>query len=122
MPAPSDERGTAPVVGVALLFVIAVLVAMAVGVGVFANDNTVTAGVQVAASDGEATVLWTDGGNAEYIEVKTSNSLGNATIDEVDGTVELPEDVGRRGDTTLIVRAVNNESERVIEEQEIELE
>ena len=122
MPAPSDERGTAPAVGVALLFVIAVLVAMAVGVGVFANDNTVTAGVQVAASDGEATVLWTDEGNAEYIEVKTSNSLGNATIDEVDGTVELPDDVGHRGDTTLIVRAVNNESERVIEEQEIELE
>lgn len=122
MPAPDDERATSPVVGVLLLFVIAVLVAGAVGVGVFGNDDTVTAGVQIAANDGEATVLWTEGGNAEYIEVTTSNSLGNATIDEVNGTVELPRNVGRRGDTNLVVRAVNNESERVIEEQEIELE
>ena len=122
MPAPVDERATSPLVGVVLLFVIAVLVAGAVGVGVFGNDDTVTAGVQIAASEGEATVLWTEAGNAEYIEVTTSNSLGNATIEEVDGTVELPQDVGRRGDTTLVVRAVNNESERVIEEQEIELE
>lgn len=122
MPAPCDERATSPVVGVVLLFVIAVLVAGAVGVGVFANDDTVTAGVQIAATDGEATVLWTEEGNAEYIEVKTSNSLGNATIEEVNGTVKLPKDVGRRGETTLIVRAVNNESERVIEEQEVELE
>jgi len=122
MPAPSDERATSPVVGVVLLFVIAVLVAGAVGVGVFANDDTVTADVQIAATDGEATVMWTDEGNAEYIEVTTSNSLGNATIEEVNGTVELPKDVGRRGETNLVVRAVNNESERVIEEQEIELE
>lgn len=122
IPAPSDQRATSPVVGVALLFVIAVLVAGAVGVGVFGNDDTVTAGVQIAATDGEATVLWTEAGNAEYIEVTTSNSLGNATIDEVNGTVKLPRDVGRRGETNLVVRAVNNESDRVIEEQEIELE
>jgi flagellin-like protein len=120
IPAPSDERATSPLVGVVLLFVIAVLAAGAVGVGVFANDDT--AGVQIAATDGEATVLWTEAGNAEYIEVTTGNSLGNATIDEVNGTVELPQDVGRRGQTNLVVRAVNNESERVIEEREIELE
>ncbi|SEW19477.1 archaellin/type IV pilin N-terminal domain-containing protein [Halobacterium jilantaiense] len=122
IPAPSDERATSPAIGVALLFVIAVLVAGAVGVGVFLNDETVTAGVQIAASNGEATVLWTEAGNAEYIEVTTSNSLGNATIEEVEGTVELPRDVGRSGETMLIVRAVNNETDRVIEEQEVELE
>jgi FlaG/FlaF family flagellin (archaellin) len=122
VPAPSDERATSPAVGVVLLFVVAVLVAGAVGVGVFANDDTVTAGVQVAATDGEATVMWTEAGNAEYIEVETSNSLGNATIEEVNGTVDLPQDVGRKGETNLVVRAVNNESERVVEEQEIELE
>jgi flagellin-like protein len=122
IPAPSDERATSPLVGVVLLFVIAVLAAGAVGVGVFANDDTVTAGVQIAATDGEATVLWTEAGNAEYIEVTTGNSLGNATIDEVNGTVELPQAGGRRGQTNLVVRAVNNESERVIEEREIELE
>jgi len=122
IPVPSDERATSPAVGVALLFVVAVLVAGAVGVGVFANDETVTAGVQIAATNGEATVLWTEAGNAEYIEVTTGNSLGNATIEEVDGTVELPRDVGRRGKTTLVVRAVNNETDRVIEEQDIELE
>ena len=122
MPAPSDERATSPVVGVALLFVVAVLVAGAVGVGVFGNDDTVTAGVQIAATDGEATVMWTDGGNANYVEVTTGNSIGNATIESVNGTVELPRDVGRAGDTNLVVRAVNNESERVIEERDIELE
>jgi len=121
-PASSDERATSPVVGVVLLFVIAVLVAGAVGVGVFANQETVNAGVQIAATDGEATVLWTEAGNANYIEVTTGNSLGNATIESVDGTVDLPADVGRAGETTLVVRAVNNESERVIEEQEVELE
>lgn len=122
IPASSDERATSPVVGVVLLFVIAVLVAGAVGVGVFANQETVNAGVQIAATDGEATVLWTEAGNANYIEVTTGNSLGNATIESVDGTVDLPADVGRAGETTLVVRAVNNESERVIEEQEVELE
>jgi|AntRauMinimDraft_4_1070384.scaffolds.fasta_scaffold00423_15 FlaG/FlaF family flagellin (archaellin) len=122
MPAPSDERATSPLAGVVLLFVVAVLVAGAVGVGVFGNDDTVTAGVQIAAIDGEATVLWTEAGNARYIEVTTGNSLGNATIESVNGTVELPRDVGRAGDTNLVVRAVNNESERIIEEQEVELE
>lgn len=121
-PAPSDERATSPIVGVVLLFVVAVLVAGAVGVGVFVNDETVTAGVQVAASNGEATVLWTEEGNANYVEVTTGNALGNATIESVNGTVELPRDVGRTGQTNLVVRAVNNESERVIEEQTIELE
>jgi len=121
-PVPSDERATSPVVGVALLFVVAVLVAGAVGVGVFVNDDTVTAGVQVAASDGEATVLWTEAGNANYVEVTTGNSLGNATIESVNGSVELPQDVGRAGETNLVVRAVNNESERVIEERDIELD
>jgi FlaG/FlaF family flagellin (archaellin) len=122
IPVSSDERATSPAVGVAVLLVVAVVVAGAVGVGIVADDETVTAGVQVAATGGEATVLWTEAGNANYIEVTTANALGNATIEEVDGTVELPREVGQRGETTLIVRAVNNESERVIEEQEIELE
>lgn len=104
-----------------MLLVVAVVVAGVVGVGIVADDETVTAGVQVAATGGEATVLWTEAGNANYIEVTTANALGNATIEEVDGTVELPREVGQRGETTLIVRAVNNESERVIEEQEVEL-
>lgn len=122
VPVPSDERATSPAVGVALLLVVAVVVAGVVGVGVIADNESVTAGVQIAATGGEATVLWTEAGNANYIEVTTGNALGNATIEEVGETVELPQDVGQRGETTLLVRAVNNETERVVEEQEVELE
>ncbi|MDH5019009.1 archaellin/type IV pilin N-terminal domain-containing protein [Halobacterium rubrum] len=122
IPAPSDERATSPAVGVVLLLAVAVVVAGAVGVGVLTEGEGVTAGVQIAATDGEATVMWTEAGNANYIEVTTGNSLGNATIEQVNETVELPKDVGRAGETNLVVRAVNNESERVIEEQEIELD
>jgi flagellin-like protein len=121
-PATADERATSPIVGVLVLFVVAVLVAGAVGVGVFVNDETVTAGVEVAAADGEATVMWTEAGNANYVEVTTGNALSNATIEAVNGSVDLPQDVGRPGETNLVVRAVNNESERVIEERTIELE
>lgn len=103
------------------MFVLAVLIAAAVGVGAFTNNEEVTATVQVAATDGGATVLWTDQGTANYIEVTTGNALGNTTITEVGGTAELPKDVGRTGETTLVVRAVNNESDRVIEEQDVEL-
>ncbi|QRY22364.1 hypothetical protein JT689_10140 [Halobacterium sp. GSL-19] len=119
--APSDERATSPATGVAVMFVLAVLIAAAVGVGAFTNNEEVTATVQVAATDGGATVLWTDQGTANYIEVTTGNALGNTTITEVGGTAELPKDVGRTGETTLVVRAVNNESDRVIEEQDVEL-
>jgi flagellin-like protein len=123
VPTPTDDRATSPVVGVAVLFVVAVVVAGAVGVGVFLGDETVTASVRVDTDDnGGATVTWSEAGNADYIEVRTENGLGNATIEAVNDRVELPEDVGEPGETTVVVRAVNNDSERVIEEQEVELE
>jgi len=122
VPTPRDDRATSPVVGVAVLFVVAVVVAGAVGVGVFFDDETVTAGVRIDTDNGGATVTWSEAGNADYVEVRTENGLGNATIEAVNDRVELPEDVGEPGETTVVVRAVNNDSERVIEEQAVELE
>jgi len=122
VPTPTGERATSPLTGVVVLFVVAVVVAGAVGVGVFLDDETVTAGVRIDTDDGEATVTWSEAGNANYVEVRTENGLGNATIEAVNDRVELPEDVGEPGETTVVVRAVNNDSERVIEEREVELE
>jgi FlaG/FlaF family flagellin (archaellin) len=118
----AGERGTAPITGVVMLLTITLLVAVAVGTGVFLNQDTVNAGVQVAVSDREATILWTEEGSATHILVTTERATTNATIQAVNGSVKIPDDVGAaRRQTTIIVRAVNNESSRIIEERTVDL-
>lgn len=119
---PEDERATSPIVGVVLLLSLTVVIGAVVGTGVLLNKETVNADVQIAVSGDEVTVLWAGEGTATHIEVSTSNSLGNATIDAVNGTVTVPDDVGQpSANTEIIVRAVNNDSSRVIEERVVDL-
>lgn len=118
----SSERATAPITGVVVLLTITILVGVAVGTGVFLNQQTVSAGVQVAVTDREATILWTEEGTADRIVVTTERASANATITAVNGSVKIPDDVGAaRRQTTIIVRAVNNRSSRVIEERTVDL-
>ncbi|MFC3477641.1 archaellin/type IV pilin N-terminal domain-containing protein [Halobacterium litoreum] len=121
-PLHEDERATSPVVGAVLLLVVTVLVGAAVGAGVFLNKDTVNADVEIAVTGEEATVLWTEEGSATHLVVSTGNSLSNATIDSVNGTVRVPGDVGQASaNTKIIVRAVNNETRRIIEERTVDL-
>jgi FlaG/FlaF family flagellin (archaellin) len=118
----SGERATAPITGVVMLLTITVLVAVAVGTGVFLNQDTVSAGVQIAVSDREATILWTEEGSADRILVTTERANRNATIQAVNGSVKIPDDVGAaRRQTTIIVRAVNNETSKIVEERTVDL-
>lgn len=118
----ADERATSPVAGVLLLLAITLLVGAAVGAGVLIEDEGLNAGVEIAATGDEATVLWTEQGTANYLVVKTSNSLGNATIEAVNGTVRIPNDLGQASaETTIIVRAVNNETSKVVKEKTVDL-
>jgi FlaG/FlaF family flagellin (archaellin) len=118
----AGERGTAPLTGVVVLLVITVLVAAAVGTGVFLNQDSVDATVEIAVGQTEATVLWTEQGSADRIVVTTADAQGNVTIESVNGTARVPGDIGTaRRSTTIIVRAVNNESSTILEERTVDL-
>lgn len=118
----AGDRATAPLTGVVLLLVITVLVGAVVGAGVLLPEDELTAGVEIAATGDDATVLWNEAGSATHLVVTTSNSLGNATIESVNGTVTVPGDVGRASaQTTIVVRAANNETSRVIREKTVDL-
>lgn len=119
---PDDERATSPIVGVILLLSLTVVIGAVVGAGVLLNKETVNADVQVAVSEDEVTVMWTGEGTATHVEVSTSNALGNATIDAVNDTVTVPDDVGQpASNTEVIVRAVNNDSSRIVAERVVDL-
>jgi flagellin-like protein len=110
-----DERGVSPVIGVILMVAITVILAAVIATFVLGFPDQVSENVNAGAdisqsSDGNATVTWISGGNADYLNVtaKETNVSSPFTLESVGDSVKV---IGNETDTsTNIVVTAYSES------------
>jgi flagellin-like protein len=119
-----DDRGVSPVIGVILMVAITVILAAVIASFVLGFGDSVSQNVQAGASitvdqsSDNVTVTWVSSGNADSLNVTSSNGGASpGTISNVGQTVEIS--TVAVGDT-ITVTAVKGDQETVVAQKTIE--